>query len=540
MMCSWRWIGWLTLLPICLAACQPRGPEVDATTAEPATAPAPTVTAGATARVNWSNVGDCRDMVTTLKRGWEDGWINELDETPFLLINDQLSNAGGLRPTYAWDVKLEGSPSSTMAEARCVLRVGPPGERRSEHRVLGREQVRSRYQSGTRSKKNPAYEVAKTRLRLAEKAAKPGKSSIVKVGDPLVDLLGTLVGGALTGFGQWGAGDQLEEALDTLMATPPSIDHPVYKSYHFERARVRASREAVVPVILTDRELLRSWQVSLKRRERRDLFVVNGLDRQDEEYTRHSQDSLTESGLQQWLEETPSPSLADIAAGLLDRPSAVPIDRLALAGAETELADADPLITDESMDAAALPATSMSGTKHHVIDRSPPVGTVSASQIKIIGEADEAEGVFVAPHFILTPSEVIGKRGLVDIEDSSGHVALGLVVAVDHGLGLALIQAPLAGQPITIARGGLGNAGPVGVLFARGSGPMPASSLKGAISAPILVDGELAGFRTKSGPDIEADAIEIFLDRQQHLLPVGRLASGVTTSSGPRRNRKTH
>ena len=519
MMCFWRWIGWLTFLPACLVACQSPVPEVSTKPAEPVAPSAPAVVAGPTARVNWSNGGDCRDMIGALKRGLEEGWIIGLDETPFLLISDQLSNADGLRSTHAGDVRPGGGFSSTMAEARCVLRVGPPEERQSEHHVLGREQVRSRYQSGTRSKKNPAYEVAKTRLRLAEKAAKPGKSSIVKVGDPLIDLLGTLVGGALTGFGQWGAGDQLEEALDTLMATSPSIDHPVYKSYHFERARVRASREAVVPVILTDRELQRSWQVSLKRRELRDLIVVNGLDRQDEDYARHSEDSLTESGLRQWLIEAPSPPLADIAAGLLDRPSAVPIDRLALARARTELADADPRISDESMDAAILPVTSTPGTGRHVIGRSPSVGAISASQIKVLGEAGEAGGVFVAPHFILTPSEVIGERGLVDIEDGPGHMALGLVAAVDHGLGLALIQAPLAGRPVTIAHGGLGNARPAGGLFGRGSGPMLASSSEGAMSAPILIDDKLAGFSTKMGPDIGRDAIKIFLDRQQHLLP---------------------
>ena len=331
----------------------------------------------------------------------------------------------------------------------------------------------------------------------------------MKVGDPLVDLVGTLLGGALTGLGQWGSGDQLEEALDTLMATPPSIDHPVYKSYHFERARVRASREAVLPITLTDRRSRESWQVSLKRRELRELFVLNGLDHQDENYANHSQDSLTEGGLHQWLAEAPSLPLVDITAAFLGQPSSVPVDRLALAGYGERFGGTEPLAADQNLDAAALPASRTFVPRRDETDHSSTKRAALSSRIRVIGAKLQADGVFIAPHFILTPSEVIGERGLIDVEDGPGHLALGLVAAVDHGLGLALIQAPLKGRPIAVADGG-----------ARKT--TASSSSGGDISAPILINDQLAGFTTKTGPDIESDAIRIFLSRQQHLLPVVR------------------
>ena len=519
MMWSFRWVGLLLLG--CLAACQTSEPKSGSPSAKPKAASTPVAVDGPVARVNWSDAGDCRNMIPILGRGLNEGWIIGLEETPFALIHDPVSPVGGFRPTFSRDAWHGASSSAATAEARCVLRVGPPGEHQSEHRVLGREQVRSRYQSGTRSEKNPAYEVAKARLRQAEKGAKPGKSSIVKVGDPLIDLVGTLVGGALTGFGQWGAGDQLEEALDALMATPPSIDHPVYKSYHFERAQVRASREAVLPIILTDRQSQESWQVSLKQRERRNVFVVNGLDRQDEDYARYSQDSLTEPGLRQWLAEPPSPPLADIAAVLLDRPSAVPVDRLALAGDGEVPNGAEPFAGDQGLDAAALPASRTFVPRQDISDGSPSKNVGSSSRIKIIGEAVEAEGVFIAPHFILTPSAVIGERGLIDIQDDPGHRALGLVAAVDHGLGLALIQAPLAGEPVAVARRVPARIPSNGGLFERSSGPRSAPlSSESGVGAPILIGGKLAGFRTKTGPDIESEAIDMFLNKQRHLLPV--------------------
>ena len=522
MTCPWPWVGWPVLLLACLSACQPLDPKTETASAEPVATVEPAVTPPPDIR--WSEMDGCLGMLALLKRGLDEGLIADLDDTPFMLIGrgsvtglSSLSASG--RRTVSGSEALVRNP-----DVRCVLRVGHAIDHRSDHRVLGREQVRSRYQSGTRSEKNPAYEVAKARLRRAEKAAKPGKSSIIKVGDPLLDLVGTLVGGALTGFGQWGAGDQVEEALDTLMATPPSIERPKYAGYHFERSRVRASREATIPVILTDRVIGRSFETSLKRRELKDLFVVTGLDRQDENFARHSQDGLSEDGLQQWLAEAPSLPLADIAAGLLDRSATIPFDRLALAASASKAAGGEPfpddgpvaegavLPDDVFLDAAALPLTGPTGIGGSVLGPPSSDARNQASLIKVIGETSRAQGVFIAPHFILAPSEVVGERGLVDVEDKPGHLALGLVAAIDRGLGLALVQAPLAGRPVTI-----------GGTPSEGLGQQATSSISGdAVGTPLLVDGQLIGFRMAAGPDIGSDAIRIFQDRQRHILPFDR------------------
>ncbi|MGI9504507.1 MAG: hypothetical protein ACR2RE_15785, partial [Geminicoccaceae bacterium] len=296
-------IGGLFWALTALIGCQPTGSNVTpASTGTEGTPAATTEIAAGSEGPDWQQAKDCRDKLVLLQQGLSDGRIVELDDTPFVLIEADAASA------YAgWSSSTLPSPhSETASDARCVIRVGRAIDRQSDHRLLDQERVRSRYQSGTKREKNPAYDVAKARLRHAEKASKPGKSSIIKVGDPLMDLVGTVVGGALTGLGQWGAGDQLEEALDTLMATPASIEHPIYKSYHFERARVRASREATIPITLTDRRLQESWQAPLKHREMRELKVITGLDRQDEDYERHRQESLTKDGLRHWLAATPT------------------------------------------------------------------------------------------------------------------------------------------------------------------------------------------------------------------------------------------
>lgn len=511
MTCHGRWFGWPALLLVSLSACQPLGRQPGPVSVEPVAKVEPVV--ASSPAVSWSAANDCRGMLPPLKRGLDAGLITGLEGTPFIMIGQD--STVGLSGLSSSGRRIVSGPeiSPGDVDARCVLRVGQALDHRSDHRVLGRERVRSRYQSGTRSEKNPAYEVAKARLRRAEKAAKPGKSSIMKVGDPLLDLVGLLVGGALTGFGQWDAGDQVEEALETLMATPPSIDHPKYESYHFERTRIRASRAATIPVILTDRRIGRSWEASLKRRELRELFVVTGLDRQDEAFARHSQDSLTEGGLQRWLTESPSLSIVDVAAGLLDRSATIPIDRVAFAKPEIETSDDEPLPGDAVLDAAALPPPQRLGIEGHGLGRPSSGMGEESSRIEIVGETASAGGVFIAPHFILTPSEVVGEQGLVDVEDAPGHVALGLVAAVDHGLGLALVQSPLTGHPVAIGNG----------VASAGQGRQALQASSGTVvGEPLLSDGKLVGFSAAAGPNIESTAIRMFLDRQRHLLPKAR------------------
>ncbi|MDH3658600.1 MAG: hypothetical protein OEU92_01005 [Alphaproteobacteria bacterium] len=497
MICSCRWTSWLLLLlPICLSACQPLSPTGEAKLTQPAapaasSEPSPAVRTIAhealPAAVDWAAASDCRGKLALFRLGLNDGRIMGLEDSPFRLMTDD-----PLDMHEAWR-----AAGSSAVSRPCVVRVGRAHDLTSDHRVLRWEQVRSSYQSGARTEKNPAYDVAKARLRQAEKATKPGKSSKVKLGDPLMDLVGTLVGGALTGLGQWGRGDELEEAMDELLQTPRSIEKPRYQHYHFERALVRAVRAATVPITLTDRSLEKSWQVKLKRREVRTFTVLEGLDPRDRDYASHRQDSLTDDGLRQWLAASPTPSLVDMVQSLLDRPAAIPIDRLALAGtgpmqaAPGSVADFGPIAGDVSMDAAALPrprlldAGRVAAARASSVDGVSSVDRASGGIIKVIGEAGPADGVFVAPHFILTSSEVIGARGLVDVEDGPDHRALGLVAAVDHGLGLALVQAPVSGQPIAIDDGL-----PISAGYASTTPPA-----HDANSAPLLVNGKLVGVR---------------------------------------------
>ena len=104
-----------------------------------------------------------------------------------------------------------------------------------------------------------------------------GGPRVVKVGDPLLDLIGTTVGGLIGTVDRRVREHEVDDTATALAATPRSREQPVYRPYSFERVVVRAEKQAVVPVALLDsagRELRR---VELRQRERREFFVLHGL-----------------------------------------------------------------------------------------------------------------------------------------------------------------------------------------------------------------------------------------------------------------------
>ncbi|MGI9451741.1 MAG: hypothetical protein ACR2QH_14055 [Geminicoccaceae bacterium] len=288
-----------------------------------------------------------------------------------------------------------------------------------------------------------------------------------------------------------------------------------------------------MPVIMTDRRLQQSWRVSLKRREIREIAVLDGLDRQDRDYAEHRDGSMTGQEFRQWQAEPPELPLEDMIASLLgDRVASTSADRIAsLDGAADERA-----MFDESgvPDAAALPRAvggSMSSMRQPIA----PTGVVAgssairnASIVEIVGQEDRGRGVYIAPAFVLVGSEVVEGQGLIDIEDGRardgyGSRVLGLVAAVDRSRGLALVQVPRAGVPVMMEAAWSRPS----EWSDRASRDRSDRSAVAGESGPILDGPYLLGFRSERGPDISLREIKAFLNEQDALL-----GSGVTAAFG--------
>ncbi len=556
-------MGWRSALPWLLwvghlTACQSAVPDVAAPLSGIATADSATMAATddwnnpASPPIDWSRGQDCLAKLGLLQLAVTQNQLTLEDSTPFAVVQ-QNPSAGSdwlqaASPPIIADLPphlVDGSSDGTR-DKPCVLQLGVPQAQRGAHRTLRYEEVASAYQSGVRSEKNPDYEIAQAQLRQAERDVKDGGVSILNVGDPLLDLVGLLVGGVIDGVSRSSSEGDLDQALAALAKTPRSLDHPVYRPYHFERIVVAARREAIVPITLIDRDQGRMWQAELRQRERRNLHVLDGLDQRDRSYELHRQASMTERELEHWQQESPPVSLTAIVAALKETsasatdvlaPSmqaALPASqaagfqaapRISGSDADAVAADAD-AAWDDDLDAAALPRDSTADDPR------------AASVVHIATEDRAGMGVYIRSDLVVSAARLVEGSSVVDVTTIDGRRVLGLVARTDPARDLALIHLSTSGPPVVLyedaAIGTRQRVEAIGLAMAFGADVTPAI-LKRVRVRPSATGSGLARVRyaeikgaQESAPGtpvfLADQVIGIITDEPDATRPGGRLA----------------
>ena len=214
-----------------------------------------------------------------------------------------------------------GAPLRAPHRAAARSERGASGGRRPGRPVGLPERAAQRAQPGLRHRPAGARE--------AKDGAGAG-TSVIRVGDPLLDLIGTTVGGLLGGIDDSVRQHEIDDAAAELAATPRSLDRPTYRPYSFERVVVRAEKQAVVPVALLDAGGRELRATELRQSERRELFVLRGLDPRDRDYEQHRSSSMTEASLARWARTPPALRLSSVAVALIeDAPAVAPLAEIA-------------------------------------------------------------------------------------------------------------------------------------------------------------------------------------------------------------------
>ncbi|MCE3249454.1 MAG: hypothetical protein K0R41_3279 [Geminicoccaceae bacterium] len=204
--------------------------------------------------IAWAAAPDCQGKLALLDEAARAGRLGPAERPPFAVVLPGVSGSlDWLAPpsvTVTADLPLEVHEHRDAGRltAPCLLLIEPARDQRVGHRLVGRGLVRSLYQNGLRSERNPDYDAAQLRVRQAEREAKEDGPDILKVGDPMLDVFGLLIGGVLSGFSQGSSERALDEALSELAATPRSRDRALYRPYEFEQTTVVAGKEATIPV----------------------------------------------------------------------------------------------------------------------------------------------------------------------------------------------------------------------------------------------------------------------------------------------------
>jgi hypothetical protein len=450
------------------------------------------------APIDWAGAGDCLDQLNLLHDMAAQGRLEEAHAPPFAVA--PATSASTLEWVHSTAVPLVADlplnsyedQGAAAAAAPCLLLVEQPAEVHAAHRVADFHTVASEYQSAVRSERNPDYDAAQARLKEAERETKKRGRSILSVGDPMLDLVGLVVGGVIAAFDQVGSHDDLDDALAALKETPRSRDRPVYRAYEFERSTVRAGKEATIEVALHDLRRNRLWRSEVRQREMRELFILEGLDPRDRDYEQHRAGALSREEFEHWKQQPPQLPMSALVAALVEQggpdegppthdseliaepmPSVAPADGLAAADAgqsdATGLAGITALAPSAGPGSGSIPSIDRAPV---TLVAQPPaesraarrLGTAVeptllaaaldprvASVVRLDAGSRRGSGIYVTPRLVVTTTDLVERTSVIDVTTSDGEAALGLVVHTDADRGLALVHVPRAGRPALLS-----------------------------------------------------------------------------------------
>jgi Trypsin-like peptidase domain len=383
------------------------------------------------------------------------------------------------------DLPLESyeDQAAAAAAAPCLLLVEQPSDLHAAHRVIDFHNVASLYQTGVRTERNPDYDAAQASLKEAQRESKRRGPSILQVGDPMLDLIGMLVGGVIATFDQFGSNRDLDEKLAAVKETPRSQDRPVYRAYEFERSTVRAGKEATIPIALRDVKRDRIWRAQLRQREMRQFSVVEGLDPRDRDYEQHRAGAFSWEEFDHWQGEPPQLPISALVAALIDAGAsdidpqtsgpelvadtmprtgptgASDADEAALpllAAIEPEGGPGSQLVPEGSRDAADLrwPDSGQSGQNDARADPTVFAAALdprTASLVRLETGSHRGSGFYVKPRLVATTADLVGTASVIDVTTGDGEKVLGLVVHTDPARNLAVVHVPRSGRPAALS-----------------------------------------------------------------------------------------
>jgi hypothetical protein len=512
-------LGLAGLLPACQI--KPANP--------PPSAASPAAAAEALPAISWAAAPDCQAKLGLLVEAAAAGHWRADERPPIAVVlagpADRLDWLAGPDVSLTADLPLaiHEPTDPAIADASCLLIVGSARDRRVGQRPVGHETVRSLYESGTRSGRNPEYDAAQLRLRQAERASDERGAGVVRVGDPLLDLMGLLVGGVISGFNQGSHERDVDDAMTALAATPRSVEQPVYQPYEFERQTIVAGKEATIPVALVDRANRRAWRAQLHQRERRQFDILEGLDPRDRDYQKYSTASATQKDFEHWQREPPQLGLSAVVAAVREAQAEPGPDGMSAALALLEAPQPSPPAAIASLEPPPAPALEPAGARPtgdrqawperashppaDLDDRSsppdrpvaaktaaaePPPGATGdallapgagpasiagadprvASIVRLDAGARSGSAVYVRSDLVLTTAALVAGSVVVEVTTADRTRVLGLVARADQARNLALVQVARPGPPVALADGPpVEGGGPVeGIALAEGAG----------------------------------------------------------------------
>jgi hypothetical protein len=485
------WIP-LGLLPLLLGACsvggtRPSLDRVDRSAIEPAAGHPIDAAFGGTVPTAWPVAASCQELARDLVA---------MDEVSARHLNPALSPLGlaSLAPgavAVTADLPVPDIAIAGLGGFECGLIIGAPVALPvGPDQVGDQSTIHSTYPAGTKRRNNPEYQRLEREL-AASRRAVADDADILRTGDPLLDLIGTVAGGIIGGIGAASANREARSLKAALDGTPAFIEDAILAPYQYTLREVEAERRFALPVALHDRPAGLSWQTSIAVSERKRFAVAMGRHAGDAEVPRTAEATLTTpDALAAWRQAAPPLSMRMIlsfvgAAGeaapatLATTVAALRVSRhetfTALAAGPGD-APHDGVRRDTPLAGGSMPAEPLRTLEHAPDTRQPGPLPPAARKAAIAGSGgvahvldrdllavgpDGLAAFYVTREHVVAPAEALGHSSLVVVRYPDGMRAHGLVEVVDDDLGLALLYLPRPGQPLP--RQGVVSPAPTGV-----------------------------------------------------------------------------
>ena len=448
---------------IASAACTTREPSMSPDTA--AVAPAAGDDASAGGSIAWPEATECASLVRELA-ALDRTVVRALDPMTAPLA---VTSLGAAALAVSTDLPIPEVSPADIAAAPCAILVGTPVNLpASADTILDRRTVHSAYPTGKKRRRNPDHQALERELAKVQRGA-ADDVDVIATGDPMLDLVGTVVGGVISGIGAAVKRSDVRAAETALAATPAFIEDPILRAYRFELVELEAERRLAVPIALYDRALGQTAETTVTLTEQRRFAVGNGRHPADIE-PQHAADAtpITAAELAAWRRATPPIAtsmllthLATAEPTVLPAPAGLEAAMARLSGASrVKTVTAEQRPGDARTDVASGMPAELAATVDAVLQEPRPnrqaaiVADQEAPSGLVRVGTDGRAGFYVTPEHALVPAEALGHSSLLVVHYPDGMRAHGLVELVDETLGLALVFLPRRGAalPLRVTR----------------------------------------------------------------------------------------
>lgn len=343
--------------------------------------------------------------------------------------------------TYA---ELDAALSSSGPDAPRYVMVFDVAAAKASRRVTGSTPMPSRTVIGYRPVPNPAYKSAELDLQKAELDMRglAGDKAAAQINSATcygLGCLGALMGQAAVMASEKNIKDKIAAAMDMLRNTPQTIDEPVYRSYSFTRAEVRATKIMTVNYHIIDLQERKHFKSTFDVVERRSLQVAYNVDSADPQRDTHIAAYTKEEELQEW-EIAPQPvKLSQLMRQYMEATEQVkPLSNLAALRAE---------MTADRAQALAKLADQP--------EQRPLNDPRFDHVVKVYrgGRGGHGSGFYVASDVVLTNWHVVDGTQFVELLGYDKQETFGRVMAQDIRLDLALVKVQSRGKPVRFYSG---------------------------------------------------------------------------------------